>query len=130
MQTKDGTVFGAERFDVPMGTAIGWEAVHRLLAPIEVMGGLMAAVAAAGLAVNAGVLALLHGGGRDNLNIRGAAVHVLGDLLGSVAAIAAAAVILLTGWTPIDPLLSMLVFAAAYLLMRSPRERKDQQVGA
>ena len=52
---------------------------------------------------------LLQGADRDNLNIRGAAIHVLGDLLGSVAALAAGAVILFTGWTPIDPLLSILV---------------------
>ena len=54
---------------------------------------------------------LLQGADRDNLNVRGAFVHVLGDLLGSVAALAAGAVILLTGWTPIDPLLSILVAA-------------------
>ena len=54
---------------------------------------------------------LLRGADRENLNVRGAAIHVLGDLLGSVAALVAGAVIMLTGWTPIDPLLSMLVAA-------------------
>jgi cobalt-zinc-cadmium efflux system protein len=58
----------------------------------------------------------LHGGDQENLNIRGAALHVAGDLLGSVAAIIAALVILSTGWMPIDPLLSVLV---AILIMRS-----------
>ena len=52
----------------------------------------------------------------DNLNVRAAALHVMGDLLGSVAAIAAALVILWTGWTPIDPILSVLV---ALLILRS-----------
>jgi cobalt-zinc-cadmium efflux system protein len=50
------------------------------------------------------------------LNIRGAAIHVAGDLLGSVAAIVAAVVIIYTGWTPIDPLLSV---AVAILILRS-----------
>ncbi len=88
------------------------EALQRLLAPSDVMPGTMAAIAAAGLVVNIVVFWLLHGGARaGNLNMRGAAVHVLGDLLGSVAALAGAGVIYLTGWTPIDPLLSLLVAA-------------------
>jgi cobalt-zinc-cadmium efflux system protein len=85
------------------------EAVRRLADPVEVLGGWMLAVAVAGLVVNILAFVLLHGADRDNLNIRGALLHVLGDLLGSVAAIAAALVIMATGWTPIDPLLSLLV---------------------
>jgi cobalt-zinc-cadmium efflux system protein len=54
---------------------------------------------------------LLQGADPENLNVRGAAIHVLGDLLGSVAALVAGAVILLTDWTPIDPLLSLVVAA-------------------
>ena len=98
---------------------VGWivvEALRRLFAPVEVLGGLMLAVAAVGLLVNLAAFALRHGGDRDNLNMRGAAVHVLGDLLGSAAAILAALVILWTGWMPIDPLLSLLV---ALLILRS-----------
>lgn len=98
---------------------VGWiviEAVRRLLAPPVVMGQLMLIVAIAGLIVNVVAFVVLHGGDRDNMNMRGAALHVLGDLLGSVAAIAAAAVILLTGWMPIDPLLSVVV---AILILRS-----------
>ncbi len=87
------------------------EAAQRLFAPVPVMGGTMLAVAALGLAVNVAAFAILHGGDRENLNMRGAALHVLGDLLGSVAAIVAAVVILYTGWTPIDPILSVLVAA-------------------
>jgi cobalt-zinc-cadmium efflux system protein len=71
----------------------------------------MVVVAGLGLLVNVAAFALLQGADRDNLNVRGAVIHVLGDLLGSVAALAAGAVILLTGWTPIDPLLSLLVAA-------------------
>jgi cobalt-zinc-cadmium efflux system protein len=98
---------------------VGWiaiEAVRRLLEPVEVLGGLMMTVAVLGLLVNLAAFAILHGGDRANLNMRGAALHVLGDLLGSIAAIVAALVILGTGWTPIDPLLSILV---ALLILRS-----------
>lgn len=98
---------------------VGWiaiEAVRRLFAPIEVLGGLMLTIAVIGLLVNLAGFEILRRGDRENLNIRGAALHVLGDLLGSVAAIVAAIVIVLTGWTPIDPLLSLLV---ACLILRS-----------
>lgn len=95
---------------------IGYEAVRRMLAPVEVLSNLMLAVAAAGLVVNIVSFAILHGGDRANINVRGAALHVLGDLLGSVAAIVAAVVIMATEWMPIDPLLSLLVAA---LVLRS-----------
>lgn len=92
------------------------EAVSRLMSPPDVLGGLMLAVAAAGLLVNVVAFFVLHGGDQENMNMRGAALHVMGDLLGSVAAIIAAAVVLLTGWMPIDPLLSVVVAA---LILRS-----------
>ena len=95
---------------------IAYEAVQRLNQPVEIFGGVMLAVACVGLVVNLIAFAILHAGSRDNLNVRGALLHVLGDLLGSLAAIVAAAVIITTGWTPIDPLLSMLV---ALLILRS-----------
>jgi cobalt-zinc-cadmium efflux system protein len=88
---------------------IAFEAVGRLREPVPVLGAPMLAVAIAGLAVNLVALAVLRGGDRANLNVRAALLHVLGDLLGSVGAIAAAIVILATGWTPIDPLLSILM---------------------
>jgi cobalt-zinc-cadmium efflux system protein len=98
---------------------VGWilvEAVGRLLDPPEVAGPLMFGVALAGLLVNIASFAVLHGGDQDNLNIRGAALHVAGDLLGSVAAIVAALVIIYTGWLAIDPLLSV---AVAALILKS-----------
>ena len=98
---------------------VGWiliEAVQRLLDPPDVAGPLMLAVAAAGLVVNIVSFAVLHGGDQENLNIRGAALHVAGDLLGSVAAIVAAIVIIYTGWLAVDPLLSV---AVAALILRS-----------
>lgn len=97
----------------------GWiaiEAMIRLTEPGEVLGGTMLAVAVLGLLVNAGCILVLHGGAGHDINVSGALAHVIGDLLGSVAAIAAAIVILTTGWTPIDPLLSVLV---AGLIVRS-----------
>lgn len=98
---------------------VGWiafEAVQRLIEPTPVQGQAMLAVAAVGLLVNIASFWVLHRGDQDNVNLRGAALHVLGDLLGSVAAIVAAVVILWTGWTPIDPILSVLVAA---LILRS-----------
>ena len=98
---------------------VGWilfEAVMRLFDPPEVFGSTMLMVATAGLFVNIASFIVLHGGDQENLNIRGAALHVLGDLLGSVAAIIAAFVIIWTGWMPIDPILSVVV---AMLILRS-----------
>jgi cobalt-zinc-cadmium efflux system protein len=92
-----------------------FEAALRLLSPAPVLAGLMLWIALAGLAVNLVAYFLLHGA-HDNLNTRAAMAHVLGDMLGSVAALLAAAVILATGWTPADPLLSALVAA---LLLRT-----------
>ena len=87
------------------------EAVRRLVSPVDVHAVPMLSIAVLGLFVNIAAFWVLHGGDRENLNIRGAALHVLGDLLGSVAAIVAALVILWTGWTPADPLLSVLMVA-------------------
>jgi len=92
------------------------EAVHRFLSPIQVHGEIMLSIAVTGLLVNLLAFWLLHGGEQHDLNLRAALLHVLGDLLGSVAAIVAAGVIIATGWMPIDPLLSMVV---ALLILRS-----------
>lgn len=93
-----------------------FEAYERLSEPGEVLGGIMLAVALAGLVVNILSFWVLSRGEEGNLNVRAAALHVMGDLLGSVAALIAALVILFTGWTPIDPLLSVLV---ALIILRS-----------
>ena len=92
------------------------EAVQRLNSPVEVLGAPMLWIATAGLGVNLVSFFVLRSGDRDNLNIRAAVLHVVGDLLGSVAAVIAALVILATGWMPIDPLLSMVV---ALIILRS-----------
>jgi cobalt-zinc-cadmium efflux system protein len=98
---------------------VGWilfEAARRMLAPVPVEGETMLVIAILGLVVNVIAFAALHSGDQENLNLRGAALHVLGDLLGSLVAIIAAVVIIYTGWTPIDPMLSIVVAA---LILRS-----------
>lgn len=95
---------------------ITWEAVGRVRAPVEVLAGPMLAVAIIGLAINIIGALILRGGDRSDSNLRGALLHVLGDLLGSVGAIAAALGIMATGWTVLDPALSVLV---AGLVIRS-----------
>jgi cobalt-zinc-cadmium efflux system protein len=114
-----GEVLAAFVNGIAMIALVAWillEAIQRLNAPVEVLGGIMLWIAIGGLLINCLAFWLLHTGSRENLNVRGAAVHVAGDLLGSVGAILAAVVILWTGWTPVDPLLSM---AVALLILRS-----------
>jgi cobalt-zinc-cadmium efflux system protein len=85
------------------------EAYQRFLDPPPVRSGLMLGVAVAGLLVNVVAARMLHGSAGHSLNVRGAYLHVLGDMLGSVGAVAAAIVIMLTGWVRADPLISVLV---------------------
>lgn len=119
--------FGYQRFQIlaafvnglSLLVIVGWilfEAVSRLISPSDVLGGTMLVVASAGLVVNLICFAVLNSGDRENLNIRGAALHVAGDLLGSIAAIVAAIVIIYTGWMTIDPILSI---AVAALILKS-----------
>ncbi|MBJ3786912.1 cation diffusion facilitator family transporter [Devosia sediminis] len=119
--------FGYSRLEVLAGlinaltlfALVGWiayEAVQRFFNPEEVLAGPMLVVAVLGLVVNLVVFRILSGADKDHVNIRGALLHVLGDLLGSVGAIAAALIIWLTGWMPIDPILSVVV---SLLILRS-----------
>lgn len=101
---------------------IFFEAWERLREPVEIDGGVMLVVAALGLAVNVLGAVLLHAHAHDNLNVRGAYLHVLGDLLGSVGAITAGVIVLTTGWTPVDPIVSavigLLILYSAWHLVR------------
>jgi cobalt-zinc-cadmium efflux system protein len=119
--------YGYQRFQIlaafvnglSLLVVVGWilyEAVERFITPRDILGETMLLIATAGLVVNVISFAVLHTGDKENLNIRGAALHVAGDLLGSVAAIVAAVVIIYTGWTLIDPILSV---AVAFLILRS-----------
>jgi len=85
------------------------EAWERLRQPTAIGAGVMLSVATLGLGVNAVGAFLLHAHAHDNLNVRGAYLHVLGDLLGSVGAIVAAVIVLTTGWTAADPIVSALI---------------------
>ncbi len=103
----------------------GWvvvEAIQRIQNPEPIRAGLFLAVAAAGLVVNLVSLWILHGIREGNLNTRGAYLHVLGDALGSVGALGAAAIIATTGWTLADPLISvalaLLILVGAWRLVR------------
>ncbi|MEE2897971.1 MAG: cation diffusion facilitator family transporter [Gemmatimonadota bacterium] len=101
---------------------IVFEAWQRLRDPVVIDGTIMLSVAALGLAVNVAGAFLLHSHAHDNLNVRGAYLHVLGDLLGSVGAIAAGIIVLTTGWTPADPIISvviaLLILFSAWKLVR------------
>jgi cobalt-zinc-cadmium efflux system protein len=85
-----------------------FEAVQRFASPVPVQGGTVLVVAGIGLAINL-LVAWSLSRDKDSLNTRAALVHVMGDLLGSVAALIAGGVIMATGWMQIDPILSLLV---------------------
>ena len=119
--------YGYQRFQIlaafvnglSLLVVVGWilyEAIQRFITPRDILGETMLLIATAGLVVNVISFTVLHTGDKENLNIRGAALHVAGDLLGSVAAIVAAVIIIYTGWTLIDPILSV---AVAFLILRS-----------
>ncbi len=111
--------YGFGRFEVVAATvnalflagvvvAVALAALDRFRNPVPVAGGTVLLVASAGVAVNIAVAWILSRG-RPTLNVRAAMLHVFGDLLGSVAALASGIVILTTGWTTIDPILSLFI---------------------
>ncbi len=101
---------------------IVWEAVARFREPAHVRGTLMLSVAVVGLVANLAAARILHPASGGSLNVRGAYLHVLGDLLGSVGAVVAAVLIRTTGWAAADPIASLLVTGlvvfAAWRLVR------------
>jgi cobalt-zinc-cadmium efflux system protein len=111
---------GALLIAIAVGIAI--EAWHRFRAPEPVHAPLLLGVAGVGLAANVIGAAVLHRGHQHSLNQRGAYLHVLSDLLGSVGALAAGVVLLITGWTAADVivsvLISILVLRGAWRLVR------------
>lgn len=113
---------------VAISIYIFWEAFNRIGEPPEVDSGPMLLVAIAGLGANAAsAWVLMRGGGhQDNLNVRGAFLHVVGDMLGSVGAIVAALVMLSTGWYLADPILSagigLLILWSSWRLLRESVE--------
>jgi cobalt-zinc-cadmium efflux system protein len=118
------------------------EAISRLREPTEVLGVPMLAVAALGLIVNAAGALILSRSGGESLNVEGAMKHVIADALGSMGAMAAAGVIILTGWRYADPLISaaigLLILASSWTLLRdstnvlleaTPRGLDAEEVG-
>ena len=118
------------------------EAYSRLREPSEILGGPMLAVAALGLVVNAAGAMILSRSAGENLNAQGALRHVIADALGSVGVIAAALVIIFTGWRYADPLVSVvigaLILASSWSLLRdstnilleaTPRDVNAEAVG-
>jgi cobalt-zinc-cadmium efflux system protein len=96
---------------IVIAIGIGIEAWRRLRAPPAVNGELLTVVALVGLVANVAAVAILHRGHQHSLNQRGAYLHVIGDLLGSVGALLAGAIVLTTGWPLADPLISVLIGA-------------------
>jgi cobalt-zinc-cadmium efflux system protein len=94
-----------------LAVLVGREAWERISAPPDVHGGLMLAVASGGFAINLANLMILSGGRKQNLNVRGAWLHVMADTLGSIGAISAATVIYFLGWRWADPLASLIIAA-------------------
>jgi cobalt-zinc-cadmium efflux system protein len=105
-----------------VGIWIVFEAVRRLVSPPDVHGGLVLALALAGIAVNIAAAALLVGPSRNSLNIRGAFLHVTTDLAAFTGTAVAGALILVTGWNRLDPIASLavagLIFWSSAILLR------------
>ncbi|MCX7553607.1 cation diffusion facilitator family transporter [Marinicella sp. S1101] len=126
-ETSESHTFGWHRFQILAAFVNGlslmliavwivFEAITRFLSPVTVMATPMLVIATLGLVVNLVVFKILSSGDQENLNLKSAMIHVIGDLLGSVAAILAALLIMFFGWHISDPLLSILV---AVLIVRS-----------
>ena len=151
-EVSDKHTFGFRRAEIlaafinALGLVVlaGWivkEAVERIAEPRPVADGVLLGVAIAGLIVNlVGIFALRHHA-HGNLNIRSALWHIFGDLLGSVGVIGAALVIRFTGWTTVDPLISIgiavligagglrILYDSANILLDSvPKEMDSQAV--
>lgn len=149
----NGKTYGYSRFPILvaysnalfMFAVIGWivfKAIERMFNPIEVLSTPMLVVAVIGFIINLIVFWILESGNKDHhdLNVKSAALHVLGDLLGSVAAIVAALVIMYTGWTPIDPILSLFICViivkhsipvlkkSAHILMQGSPELNEEDI--
>jgi len=125
-----------------LGLWIVWSAVHRLVSPVDVRGGVVLVVALAGIAVNLAATAILARASRDSINVRGAFLHIVTDVAAFAGTALAGGLILLTGWTRLDPIASLVVaglmfWAAASLLRDSsriflemaPREVEPDEVG-
>lgn len=100
-----------------------WEAITRLFDPGEVAGRVVMLVALGGIAVNGGTALLFMRGGKEDLNLRGAFVHMAADALMSLAVVVTGLIIMMTGWTILDPIVSLVVclviIAGTWSLLRA-----------
>jgi cobalt-zinc-cadmium efflux system protein len=94
---------------IAIALLIFWEAIKRFQHPEQVMGSMMMGIAVGGLVINLVSMSILHGGRNENLNLRGAWLHVLMDALGSIGAIVAGLAIWIYDWQWVDPLASILI---------------------
>jgi cobalt-zinc-cadmium efflux system protein len=105
-----------------ISAAIIFESILRLRSPEHVAGGLMLTIAVAGLIINVISARLLHAGSQSSMNVRGAYLHVLSDMLASVGTVVAALIIRYTGWLLADPIASFvttaLIIRGAWSLVR------------
>lgn len=127
--------FGLHRFEILAALINGvtlalisvfilWEAYQRLLDPPQVASGTMIIIAAIGLLANlAAAFVLMRGDYKDNVNVRSAYLHVLGDLLGSIGAIIGGLLMLVFGWYIADPMISIIV--AVLILLSAWRVTKE-----
>jgi cobalt-zinc-cadmium efflux system protein len=92
--------------------AIAWEALGRLASPPAVAGAMVMGVAASGIVINGLAAWLLHAGSHGDLNRRSAFIHMLGDAAISAGVLASGAIILFTGWSRLDPIVSLVIVAA------------------
>lgn len=106
-----------------IAASIVWEAINRLDAPPTIEPRILFGVATLGLIANVISMRLLHEGHEHSLNVRGAYLHVVSDLLGSLGAIGAGAIIWVTGWSIVDPIVS--VFVALLILVSAWRLVRD-----
>jgi len=88
---------------------IFYESYQRLVSPPEVRGSLMLVVAAIGFLANLIGILILRSASRDNLNVKGAFLHMWGDTISSIGVIVASVIILVTGWTMVDPIISIFI---------------------
>ncbi|HOA86615.1 MAG TPA: cation diffusion facilitator family transporter [Microbacteriaceae bacterium] len=104
---------------IVLAVVVGIEGVRRLVEPAEaeVQGGLMLVVAVVGLLANAVALWLLSAAQKHSMNVRGAYLEVMGDMIGSAAVIVAAVVIITTGWMPADAIASLAI--AVFIIPRA-----------
>jgi cobalt-zinc-cadmium efflux system protein len=93
------------------GAVIAYLAARRILSPVPVPGGWVIAVALVSFAANLGIALLLKHGAQDDLNIRSAFWHMLGDAWVSLGVVASGLAIVLTGWSMLDPLVSLVIVA-------------------